>query len=65
MPATDYWIVLKDGKKVYFKTRPEANNWIRSQKDYPRGHYHVYDNNPDGYIGKNRGTSFRESKKFR
>lgn len=45
MPATLFWVVTKDGKKVTFKTRSDAEKWC-STKD---GIYHIYDNDPNGY----------------
>ena len=39
MTAQKFWFVLKDGKRVSFKTLKEAEAWMRNQK----GKYHIYD----------------------
>lgn len=46
MPATQHWVVLKNGKAVRFKTRKEAIEWNKTQPDYPKGRYHIYNNMP-------------------
>lgn len=56
----EFWAVLKDRTQVRFRSRKEAMEWQRQMKlKDPNGNYHIYDNNPDGYISKNRSKSWR------
>ena len=60
MVATQFWVVLKNGQAKRFKTRKEAMDWEKIQPDYPKGRYHIYDNNPDGFMKpQKKGESSR------
>ena len=60
MAATDFWIVLKTGKHIHFKTRKEAESWVKANKDFPKGKYHIYNNDEKGYADmRNRGKYWR------
>ena len=49
MAPTKFWVVLKNGKAKQFTTRKEAMAWEKTQPDHPKGRYHIYDNDPDGF----------------
>lgn len=60
MAATDFWIVLKTGKRIHFKTLKVAIAWVEANKDYPKGRYHIYNNDEKGYADmRNRGKYWR------
>jgi hypothetical protein len=60
----EYWAVTKDRKRITFRTRKEAAEWQKMMKvKEPKGNYHIFDNNPDGYISKNRGKSWRTDRR--
>jgi hypothetical protein len=60
MPATLHWIILKSGKPVKFKTRAQAEDWIKKQPEYPKGRYHIYNNMPveEAHRNRNARTKF-------
>ena len=50
MAATKFWVFARSGVKIGFTSRKAAEEWIKdAQKQHPRAHYHIYDNDPDGY----------------
>jgi hypothetical protein len=60
MVVTKFWVVLKNGKSKQFKTRKEAMDWEKSQEDYPKGRYHIYNDAPDTFMNpRNKGKSYR------
>lgn len=60
MTATRFWTVLKNGQSKQFTSRKDAVAWERNQPDYPRGRYHIYNNDPDAFMSvRNKGKSYR------